>query len=40
MTTLITILAAAAIVPTVFRLADFLGNKKGVTSWLKRIHML
>jgi hypothetical protein len=40
MITLITILAAAAIVPSVFRLAELLGNNKGVTTWLKRIHML
>jgi hypothetical protein len=39
MRTLLTILAAAAIVPTVFRLADSLGKNKGFTSLLKRIHM-
>jgi hypothetical protein len=40
MTTLLTVLAVAAIVPAVFRLADVLGSNKEVTSVLKKIHIL
>jgi hypothetical protein len=40
MTTLLTILAVAAVVPGVFRLADSLGKREGFTSWLKKIHVL